>query len=167
MCRGLSMIPTVIGSHPDSPWLPDLLRSISPGRPVHVHRGGGYELTALRAGIERFDRFLFLQDSTIVRSPLFWDVIDTAGDTWLFGHPPMYMGVYTSRRLRRALRSAPKAPDKEASIAWEVELAARLPMGTLWPDVTDDTGQIEERHGRTNLRLESDLLTKWKGTWRA
>lgn len=43
------MIPVVIGSHPDSPWIKDWSPRKIGNRPVYVHRNGGYELAALRA----------------------------------------------------------------------------------------------------------------------
>lgn len=159
------MIPTVIGSHPGSPWLADCLKTIPTGRPVKVHHDGGYELAALRFACRYYDRFLFLQDSTEVLHPLFWDIIDTAPSTWLFGGPPMYLAVYNRNDIEAAIPDAPLTMDKSSSIAWEGELAKRITYGTLWPDVSDATGRFEERHGRNNLVLENQYLRKWKGSW--
>ena len=158
-------IPVVIGSHPGSPWLADCLRSIPTGRTVKVHRTGGYEITALRTACRYFDRFLFLQDSTEVLHREFWDIIDTAEPTWLFGGPPMYLGVYDRTNLEACIEDAPAEMNKEWSIAWEGALPERLTLPTLWPEVTDATGRFEERHGRNNLVLENKLLRKWKGSW--
>lgn len=161
------MIPVVIGSHPKSPWLADLLHTIPTGRHVYVHRDGGYELTALRQGIERYNTFLFLQDSTRINTPLFWDTIDGLdGPAWLFGWPGMYLGVYTRDTLQPVLTTTPPTVDKETSIEWEHRIRHLLHYPVLWDDVTDATGHIEHKHGRPNLVLENEFLTKWKGTWR-
>lgn len=157
--------PVVVGSHPGSPWLADCLKTIPTGRTVKVHRAGGYEIAALRAGCRHYDRFLFLQDSTEVLHPGFWDVIDTCEPSWLFGGPPMYLGVYDRDQLEPAIEDAPLVMDKAWSIAWEGALPKRLNYPTLWPGITDGTGRIEERHGRKNLVLENKYLRKWKGTW--
>ena len=160
------MLPLVIGSHPDSPWIKDWQPRKLGNRPVHVHRHGGYELAALRAGCEHFTRFLFLQDSTEVLHPEFWDVIDGLdGPAWLFGDPGMYLGVYDRPDLEPALADAPDPVDKRQSIEWEGRIRSVINAPTLWPDVTDATGRLEERHGRTNLVLENRLLRKWKGNW--
>lgn len=158
--------PVVVGTYPGSPWLTDCLKSIPLGRPVKVHRTGGYELSALRTACRYYDRFLYLQDSTQVQHPLFWDIIDATQPTWLFGWPPMYLGVYSRTDLEPILAKAPTIVDKATSIAWEVELVNRLNYPYLWPDVRDAGGHLEERHGRTNLRLSNRFLSKWKGTFR-
>jgi hypothetical protein len=158
--------PVLVGSHPGSPWLKDCLKTIPKGRTVKVHRTGGYEIAALRTGIRHFDRFLFLQDSTEVLDPAFWEIIDTTPSTWLFGGPPMYLGVYYSDELWQAISDAPEVMTKQWSITWEGALPKRLShYGCLWPEVSDATGRQEERYGRNNLVLENRYLRKWKGTW--
>lgn len=161
------MIPVVIGSHPDSPWLVDCIKSLrQQHRQIKIHNAGGYELNALRTGLRYFDRFLFLQDSCEVLHPTFWDVIDgLEGGAWLFGGPPMYLGVYNRDELQTALEDAPDIVDKRTSIRWEGELPQRLNYPVIWPDVTDATGRFKERHGRNNLVLENRYLRKWKGNW--
>lgn len=155
----------VVGSHPGSPWLADCLKTIPKNRAVTVHETGGYEIAALRTGISHYDRFVFLQDSTEVLDAAFWDIIDNTTPTWLFGGPPMYLGVYHRNELEQAITDAPEVMDKPLSIAWEGALPKRLNLGCLWPDVTDATGRHEHRHGRDNLVLENHYLRKFKGTW--
>jgi hypothetical protein len=158
------MIPLVLGSYPGSPWLADWSPRKLGNRPVHVHRDGGFELTALRAA--PFDRFLFLQDSCQILHPAFWDIIDGLTEsTWLFGWPGMYLGVYDRTTLQPVLDAAPALVDKETSIEWEHRIRHVLDYPVLWPDVVDATGRLEERHGRTNLVLDNRYLRKWKGTW--
>lgn len=159
------MIPLVIGSNPDSPWIGNWSPRSVGKRDVHVHRTGGYELAALRSA--PFRRFLFLQDSTEIRHPHFWDVIDgLTGPAWLFGWPGSYLAVYDRNDLTPLLDEAPDPVDKEQSIHWEARFRRTLNYPTLWPDVVDATGRIEDRHGRSNLVLENRYLRKWKGTWR-
>lgn len=158
------MVPLVIGSHPGSPWIGDWPRFGR--RRVMVHRAGGYEITALRAAVTRFDRFVFLQDSCQILSREFWSTVDALeGPAFLFGHPGMYLGVYNSRDLIPALEQAPTTIDKHTSIQWEGRIRELLPYPTLWPEVTDATGHHEERHGRTNLVLRNEFLAKFKGNW--
>lgn len=163
------MIPVVIGTNPERRnWLNDCLRSIrttSTRRRVHIHRTGGYEITALRAGISKYRRFLFLHDSCEILHPNFWNTIDNTEPAWLFGAPHMYLAVFDSPTLERALHDAPEQMDKQASINWEGELGMRLQLPTLWPDVIDANGQHQERHGRLNLLLGNEFARKWKGNW--
>lgn len=159
------MIPLVIGSHPDSTWVQDWPRRFGQRR-FHIHRTGGYELAALRAGVARYDRFVFLQDSCEILSRDFWRIIDNLTEpAWLFGWPGMYLGVYSSRDLIPVLEQAPTTIDKHTSIQWESRIRELLPYPTLWPEVTDATGHHEERHGRTNLVLRNEFLAKFKGNW--
>lgn len=164
------LLPIVVGTNPErKPWLNDCLASIrrtSKYRRVLIHATGGYEIAALRTGIAKFNQFLYLHDSCEILSPDFWDIIDTTPPTWLFGGPPMYLGVYNRQDLEPALTDAPATMTKETSIHWECELPRRIHYPILWPEVTDATGRIEERHGRTNLVLENTYLRKLKGTWR-
>ncbi len=157
-------IPLVIGSHPGSPWIDDWPR-FGPRR-VHTHRTGGYELTALRAAVTRFDRFVYLQDSCEILSPSFWLTIDALdGPSFIFGAPGMYLGVYEADDLRPILAEVPTDIDKRTSIEWEGRIREHLPYPTLWPEVVDATGRFEDRHGRANLVLENAFLRKWKGNW--
>lgn len=162
----MTATPVVIGSRPGSPWLADCLTSIPPDRDVKIHHTGGYEIAALRTACRHYDRFLFLQDSTQVLDPAFWDLIDTTPPTWLFGWPPMYMAVFHREDLAPVLAEAPDVMTKESSIVWERDLTDHLGYPYLWPEVVDTTGRIERRHERTNLVLETPYLRKWKGTWR-
>lgn len=163
------MIPVVIGTNQQrGAWLKDCLTSIratSKRRRVLVHDTGGFEITALRHGVSKFESFVFLHDSCEVLSPDFWDVIDNSGPTWLFGGPPMYLAVYDSQNLAAAIEDAPAEMSKQWALAWENAITERLTMPTLWPEVTDATGRLEERHGRQNLILENGLLRKAKGHW--
>lgn len=166
---GGQLLPVVIGTNPErGDWLNDCIASVratTKRRRVLIHDAGGFEIAALRTGVAHFRRFLFIQDSCEVLHPTFWDVIDSTETAWLFGGPPMYMAVYNRDDLKPAIADAPQTMDKQSSIVWEGELAKRLEYPTLWPDVTDTTGRIEEHHGRKNLVLENRYLRKFKGTW--
>ena len=157
--------PVVVGSHPGSPWLADCMKTIPKNRTVKVHAAGGYEIAALRTACQEYDRFLFLQDSTEVLHSDFWKTIDSTPTAWLFGGPPMYLGIYNRKDLNQPLAEAPQTLDKRAAIEWEGLLPLRLNYPVLWPEVTDLTGRYEERHDRMNLVLENRYLRKWKGNW--
>lgn len=159
------MLPVVVGSHPDSPWIDDCLTSIlnTTDRQVVVHGDGGYEPAALRTGAALFDRFIYLQDSVTILSPTFWDAIGEK-PCWFAGPPPMFLGIHDST----ITALLPRAASKEEAIALETEVPAHLNYPTIWPTVTDRTAlRREMRHGRDNLVLGvPGLWEKHKGTWR-
>jgi hypothetical protein len=159
------VLPVVVGSHPESPWIDDCLTSIfnTTDRQVVVHPDGGYEPAALRTGAALFDRFVYLQDSVTILSDTFWDAI---GETpcWFAGHPPMFLGIHDST----IVELLPRAVTKEEAISLEATLPGLLNYPTIWPDVSDRTALRREiRHGRDNLVLGvPGLWEKHKGTFR-
>lgn len=165
----MTITPVVVGTNPErTDWLKDCLASIratSHHRRVLIHDKGGYEIAALRTGLANFRRFLFLHDSCEILSHEFWDIIDHSPPIWMFGGPPMYLAVYDGATLEDAIAHAPEEMTKGSSIVWEGELPQRLSLPTLWPEVHDGTGHMEQRHGRPNLVLENEHLRKWKGSW--
>lgn len=165
------MIPVVVGTNPSRhEWMQDCVRSIretSRYRRVLIHRSGGFEVAALRTGIQNFPRFLLLHDSVTILSPDFWNVIDsTDGPAWLTGGPPMHLGIHDSAQLRPILETYPAEIDKRASIFTEGDLPSRVNYATIWPEINDATAlRMEHRHGRDNLVLGNDLFEKHKGNW--
>lgn len=161
------MLPVVVGSHPDSPWLADCLTCIrgTTERELLVHGDGGYEPAALRTAVEHFDRFIYLQDSVTILSPTFWNEIGEE-PCWFAGHPPMFLGIYDSTTLAPLLPTG--RVTKEESINLETSLSLILHHTTIWPTVTDHTAlRREHRHGRDNLVLGvPGVWEKLKGTWR-
>src|SRR5690606_20970585 len=129
------------------------------------HDTGGYEPPAIRAGCERFPRFLYLHDSVTILQPGFWKIIDASPPAWLTGPPPMFLAIYNTVDVEPLLPTHELT--KADSIHWEGHLPHLLRMPTIWPDVVDATAlRREHRHGRDNLVLGNDLFLKWKGTWR-
>lgn len=163
------LVPVVIGTAPDrNAWLHDCLTSIrttsARGRRVHIHRNGGFEPAAIRAGCEKFKRFLFLQDSATILDPAFWTVIDQSGPAWVAGPPHMHLAIYEAAAILPLLPT--EAVTKDQSIHLESDIPTRLHMPMLWPDVIDTTHlRHETRHGRDNLVLGNSLFEKHKGSW--
>jgi hypothetical protein len=159
------MLPVVVGSHPDSPWIDDCLASIlnTTDRQVVVHLDGGYEPAALRTGAALFDRFIYLQDSVTILHETFWDAIGEE-PCWFAGHPPMFLGIHDALITEHL----PKSVTKEEAISLEVQLPQKVNYPTIWPTVTDGAAlRREMRHGRDNLVLGiPGVWEKHKGTWR-
>jgi hypothetical protein len=155
-------------------WWRDCLASLQGQRTV-LCSAPGYELGKIRWAYEHLDvdRFWFLQDSVVVHNPAFLDEglqadgpVSLCMDPALYG---MYMGVYDRHTLRQV--GIPEVNDKPTAIRLEVEWTrlyceAAGPVKVLFPDLADRNAVgIEHRHGRDNLVLRNESLTKYKGTW--
>lgn len=163
------MIPVVIGTHPDrTEWLDDCLTSIkktsSPKREIFIHRTGGYEPAAIRAGCGKFEQFLFIHDSVTILHKDFWSTIDKSGPAWLAGWPPMFLAIYN--RADVLMHLPLEEVTKQGACNLEGSLPSVVPMKTIWPEITDANRlRMEERHGRLNMVLGNELWIKHKGNW--
>lgn len=164
----------VIGTSPGrTEWASEASASIS--RDHIVVSSFGYELNKIRFVVEetKAERFLLLQDSWVVKSDEFWDLLDTVqGSVALSPYPYFYgcyAGVYESWAVREV--GIPVVQDKDHSIRLEVDWhrqyvdVAGEPT-VLFPDLVDANATgVVMKHGRENLVLENDLIAKYKGTW--
>jgi hypothetical protein len=165
----------VIGSSPDrQEWLADCSASIKRDHIAVVNTG--FELGKIRWVIENTsaDRFLFLQDSWIIKDKGFWDLLEAHSGSVAINSDPYYFGCYAGVYERSVIdqigvpviTTKREAIDNE--IAWHQDYVkvASEPL-VLFPDLKDSnsTRQVE-KHGRTNLVLENDYIAKYKGTWK-
>lgn len=165
---------TIIGTSPTrSGWAADALASV-PGEALVVSVPG-FELAKLDWVIRHtiIDRFLFIQDSVLVSEALYDRLADFTGSVGLLSDPRpfgCYLGVYEREVLERV--GIPKINSKreavEAEIWWTkayCEAAGDVPV--LFPELSDRNAKRHAiRHGRENLVIENECLTKYKGTWR-
>jgi hypothetical protein len=164
----------VIGSSPEREgWLADCSASISREHIAVV--SFGFELAKISWVMSntKAERFLFLQDSWIVKDQGFWDLLDDQTGSVAITSDPYFYGCYAGVYDRAVIEQigTPVITDKRDAIAKEiswhksyVEVAGT--PAVLFPDLTDSNAtRQEERHGRTNLVLENQYLTKYKGTW--
>jgi hypothetical protein len=164
----------VIGSSPDRQrWLADCSASIKRDHIAVV--SFGFELAKIGWVIDNTnaDRFLFLQDSWVIKDQAFWDLLDKQPGSVAINSDPYFYGCYAGVYERSVIEEigVPEITTKREAIdneiAWHkryVEVAGEPVV--LFPDLTDAraTRQVE-RHGRINLLLENDYLAKYKGTW--
>lgn len=135
----------------------------------------GFELGKIRWVLENttLERFLFIQDSVIVSEALYRRLSDHDGSVALLGDPRpfgCYLGVYEREILEKV--GVPNICSKreavEAEIWWtEKYCEAAGYWWVLFPHLTDrNAKRYAVRHGRENLVLENEFMTKYKGTWR-
>lgn len=154
-------------------WVAQALDSV-PGDCVVVS-GGGYEIGKLRWIVENtsVERFLFLQDSVLVSPALYALLSDFDGSVALLSDPVpfgCYLGVYERDILLRVgfPNICSKREAVDAEISWTSAYcreAGNVPV--LFPELRDSNAvRHAVRHGRENLVLENEFMTKFKGTWR-
>ena len=165
----------IIGTAPGrEAWLADCLASI-PGD-VIVVRCDGYEPGKIKWVLDHtnIDRFWFLQDSVVIHDPTFLTVgLNVTGATSLCACPREYgsfMGVYDRHILEQV--GIEPAQTKADAIAMEISwtsayVQAAGGCAVMFPDLSDANATgIEPRHGRENLVLSNEAITKYKGTWK-
>jgi hypothetical protein len=162
----------VIGTTPDrAGWLADCVARIS--HPYLVVSDYSYELGKIRWVVENtnIDRFLFLQDSVIVKSELFWDLLAQYDGSVSINKDPdlygSYLGVYERSVLERI--DLPTISSKRDAVTHEVDWArtyvrAAGEVPVLFPDLRDGE-KFEVHQGRMNMVIENDYIRKYKGTW--
>lgn len=135
----------------------------------------GFELAKLKWVLENttLTRFLFLQDSVTVSEALYVRLSDFTGSVAFLSDPVpfgCYLGVYEREILEKVgiPNICSKREAVEAEIWWTkayCEAAGDVPV--LFPDLSDRNAKRHSiRHGRENLVIENECLTKYKGTWR-
>ncbi len=164
----------VVGSSPDrQEWLADCSGSIKRDHIAVVNTG--YELGKIRWVIENTnaDRFLFLQDSWLIKDEGFWDLLQAHSGSVAINSDPYYFGCYAGVYERSVIEQigVPVMADKREAILNEIDwhkayVGIAGEPTVLFPDLTDNnaTGTVD-RHGRINLVLENKYIAKYKGTW--
>ena len=174
-------------------WSQGLAESIS--RTSHPERQTqrvvGWEIEAIRDAYLYTDwpEFLFLQDSTRIKDPRFWDRIDDqSGDSWLLmPRPNCYMALYQREVLDkiewhryRVPVNEPFSQQKEWALAFEdwfireyIGMATGVPVShggdlpAIFPELTDANSPKREMvHGELRMVMENDYFVKYKGTFR-
>jgi hypothetical protein len=162
----------VIGTTPDrSNWLAECAASI--GRPFIAVSNYGYELGKIRWVMENtnIERFLFLQDSVIIKSDAFWDLLEGYDGSVSINQDPTYYGSYMGVYERAILKhlDLPVMETKRDAVTHEVDWARRyIQVGGIVPvmfPTLRDGEEFEVHHGRMNMVIENDYIKKYKGTW--
>ena len=119
------------------------------------------------------ERFLFLQDSWVIKDDSFWELLENEESSVCLNADPYYYGCYAGIYERRIIEQIgiPVIESKldaiENEIAWHkdyVRVAGEPKV--LFPELTDKNAtRTVEKNGRTNLVLENDYILKYKGTW--
>lgn len=168
MTRDLIVIATTPGRQE---WVREALASIS--RPCIVVSGWGYELGKIAWVLDNTtaDRFLFLQDSMVIRDESFFDLaFEAPGSCCLScqgGCLNGYVGLYERSVLERV--GIPRVESKQDSIAFETQWTEEYISQCMQFDHPVDSEFIEIKtilkFGRENLVRVNQFFEKWYGTW--
>jgi len=171
------MITVICTTHKREAWLKDCLQSFGE-RPVMILSDYTFEIGKINFVMKHtnIEKFLLLQDSVIFKNvEKFYETLSqyqgSVSVNSYTGFYGSYMGVYERRILKKM--QIPIARSKRDQVIFEttfnkgyvVLLGGSVPI--MYPELNDlnNTG-LAERHGRTNLVLENDVMIKYKGTWR-
>jgi hypothetical protein len=154
-------------------WLADCTASISQEHIAVVSYGFELGKIAWVMANTNADRFLFLQDSWVVKDEDFWGLLDEYTGSVAITSDPYFYGCYAGVYERTVIEQIgiPVISDKRDAIAHEIDWHKRYvevagKPAVLFPELTDaNSTRQEERHGRMNLVLENQYLVKYKGTW--
>lgn len=170
------MIQVVIGTTPNREhWLSESLKAIGE-RPVMVLSDYTFELGKIEWVYRNtnIDRFLFMQDSVIIKDPEFFTLLESFAGSISINKDPSYYGCYLGVYERQALSKVdhfPKINKKSEAIYneihWNIKyVQAAKAVTLLFPELSDaNAKKTEMKYGRENLVLENDYLIKYKGDW--
>lgn len=170
------MIQVVIGTTPNREhWLSESLKAIG-DRPVLVLSDYTFELGKIEWLYQNtnIDRFLFMQDSVIVKNPEFFTLLDSSEGSVSINKDPSYYGCYLGvyeRKILSKVQHFPKINKKSESIYneiyWNLKyVQVAKSVTVLFPELSDaNATRTEIKYGRKNLVLENDYLIKYKGDW--
>lgn len=129
----------------------------------------GFELGGIYQGAERFDEFVHLSDTTVIRNKEMFDIMFASPHSMylcdgFFSH----LGKYRTQTLEEI--GIPIITDKLVGIhyenAWHKEYFEEEPDAVQFdPPLPVHTKVFEEVHGQTRMVLDNGYITKYKGTW--
>lgn len=126
-----------------------------------INEFNGWELAVINRGKERFDEFVHIHDSTLIKDISLFDksfaiegnVVYTKGNFH-------YMGKFVTKQLP----NLPRVHDKVMAIMLEVRWLDDYPYTEFTPDLPVHSLNYEEIHGKRRMKLENEYMIKWKGT---
>ena len=153
-------------------WLSQCLSSIT--KPVLVLSDWTFELGKINWIYKNttIKRFMFLQDSVIIKNENIFDLLNEEGSIALTNDPRtygMYMGIYERKHLSKIPIPIPltKKESIEFEISWtQLYCETAKDVKVAYPELCDKNAQRKEvLFGRENLVLENDFIIKYKGNW--
>lgn len=149
------------------PYFDELMKSIKTDYPIYVcweglgRPHGSFEIGAIRRGAEMFDEFIYLHDTTLIKDNSLFDILfNTQGNVFITEGAYHYMGKFVSKDLI----TLPEVNDKNQAIHYELRWQ-NFPYTIIDKPLPVHTNIFEEKFGQRRMKLESDYIIKWKGTF--
>lgn len=153
----------VISTSPSTkPFLEDLKKSLDTNYSTLFWQSGtGFELSAIAAGARVFDEFVYLHDTVIIKdNSLFDKLFAIPGHVAITDRFFHYFGKYETMTLP----FIPTVTNKEEAVQQELQWFTK-PYSVFENQLPVISDVFEEKHGRTNMRIENDFLVKFKARW--
>lgn len=126
-----------------------------------VNHENGWEIAGIQAGKDRFDEFVHLMDTTLVKDISLFDRLFE-----IEGNVVLTKGNfhYQAKLVTKELPNLPRVHDKVTAIMLETRWLDDFGYTEFQPDLPVHTLIWEEIHGMKRMRLENEYMIKWKGT---
>lgn len=126
-----------------------------------INEHNGWELAVIQRGKDRYDEFVHIMDTTLIKDiSLFDKLFAIGGNVVLTKGNFHYMGKFVTKELP----NLPIVHDKTLAIYLEVRWLDGYKYTEFTPDLPVHTNIWEEIHGMKRMRLENKYMIKWKGT---
>lgn len=128
-----------------------------------INDWNGWELGGIQRGKERFEEFVHIMDTCIVKDiSLFDKLFEIEGNVALTKDHFHYMGKYVSKLLP----NLPRVHEKSVGILMETTwLDKSKNYSEFTPDLPVHTDNFVTRYGQKRMRLENEYIIKDKGTF--
>jgi len=128
---------------------------------IIVNNWNGWELAVVDRGKERYDEFIHLMDTTLVKDiSLFDKLFAIEGNVVLTKGCFHYMGKFVTKELP----NLPRVHDKNTAIMLETKWLDGYKYTEFIPDLPVHSLKWEIVHGQNRMRIENEYIVKWKGT---
>jgi len=126
-----------------------------------INEWNGWEIGVIERGKERFDEFVHLMDTTLIKDiSLFDKLFAIEGNVVLTKGNFHYMGKFVTKELP----NLPRVQDKTTAIMLEVRWLDGFQYTEFTPDLPVHSLNREIIHGQDRMRIENEYMVKWKGT---
>jgi len=128
---------------------------------IIVNDWNGWEIACIERGKEKYEEFIFLMDSTLIKDiSLFDELFAIEGNVVLTKNNFHYMGKFVTKELP----NLPRVHDKNMAIMLETKWLDGYKYSEFTPDLPVHSLNREIIHGQDRMRIENEYIVKWKGT---
>ena len=126
-----------------------------------INEFNGWELAVISKGKERFDEFIHIHDTTLIKDISLFDKLFA-----IKGHVVLTKGNfhYQGKFVSKDLPNLPRVHDKVTAILLETKWLDGFKYTEFQPDLKVHSDVWEMIHGMKRMRLENEYMIKWKGT---